>query len=66
MQPQPAPLQLTKEDIFVNQIYRGLDEQFLYLDKECDSIIEKIEKENKKKLKSGEIKVLPNSYHSEN
>ena len=29
MQPQPVPLQLTKEDIFVNQIYRGLDEQFL-------------------------------------
>ena len=66
MQPQPVPLQLTKEDIFVNQIYRGLDEQFLYLDKECDTIIEKIEKENKRKLKSGEIKVLPNSYHSEN
>ena len=66
MQPQPVPLQLNKEDIFVNQIYRGLDEQFLYLDKECDSIIENIEKENKKKLKSGEIKVLPNSYHSEN
>ena len=38
--------QLARDDIFVNPIYRGHDPQFLYLDKECDSIIENIKKQN--------------------
>jgi hypothetical protein len=63
---QPTPLELTKDNIFVNEIYRGFDEQFLYLDKECDPIIDKIKKNNQQKLDKGEIKSLPNSYHSDN
>ena len=58
--------QLARDDIFVNPIYRGHDPQFLYLDKECDSIIENIKKQNQIKLQNGDIKSLPNSYHSEN
>ena len=42
---EPTPLQLQKDDIFVNEIYRGYDDQFLYLDKECDPIIDRIKKE---------------------
>ena len=30
MEPQRPALQLAKEDIFVNQIYRGIDESFLW------------------------------------
>ena len=56
--------QLARDDIFVNPIYRGHDPQFLYLDKECDSIIENIKKQNQIKLQNGDIKSLPNSYHS--
>ncbi len=66
MEPQRPALQLAREDIFVNQVYRGIDESFLYLDKECDSIIERCIKRDKEKLKSGKIEHLPNSYHSEN
>tara|TARA_E500000318_G_C3556038_1_gene211169 strand:- start:1222 stop:1896 length:675 start_codon:yes stop_codon:yes gene_type:complete len=58
--------QLVRDDIFVNPIYRGHDPQFLYLDKECDNIINNIKKQNQIKLQNGDIKTLPNSYHSEN
>lgn len=58
--------QLARDDIFVNPIYRGHDPQFLYLDKECDSIVNNLKKQNQIKLQNGDITQLPNSYHSEN
>mgnify|MGYP001248992212 CR=1 FL=1 len=64
--PQQTPLELTREDIFPCPIYRGMNEDFLYLDKASDPIIEDLIKLNKDKLKKGEIDRLPNSYHSDN
>ena len=64
--PQQTPLELTREDIFPCPIYRGMNEDFLYLDKASDPIIEDLIKLNKDKLKKGEIGRLPNSYHSDN
>ena len=64
--PQQTPLELTREDIFPCPIYRGMNEDFLYLDKASDPIIEDLIKLNKDKLKKGEISRLPNSYHSDN
>mgnify|MGYP001223527286 CR=1 FL=1 len=61
-----TPLELNRQDLFPSSIYRGNSEDFLHLDKACDPIIQGLIKENQNKLKSGKIKQLPNSYHSEN
>ena len=61
-----VPLQLNRQDLFTCPIYRGNDTSWLSLDKQVDPIINDLKKENQKKLKSGKINNLPNSYHSHN
>ena len=48
--PQQPPLELKREDLFVSPIYRGNDTSWLTLDKECDTIIDKVKKSYKEKL----------------
>ena len=64
--PQETPLELTRQDIFTCPIYRGMNTDFLYLDKASDPIIEDLKKDFKEKLRKKEIEQLPNSYHSHN